>query len=86
MTLPSYDEEKHDFGLGGKGYMRVADAYANRADAVPGTARSVQGEGRYDYFPADAFLAMADFGGGVGQGRLVKADTRLSGVGDGRFQ
>lgn len=86
MTLPSYDEEKHDFGLGGKGYMRVADAYANRADAVPGTARSVQGEGRYDYFPADAFLAMADFGGGVGQGRLVKADTLLSGVGDGRFQ
>ena len=90
MALPAYSDEDHDVGLGApgavKGWMRLAGGQLTRGDALPGTARSASGESRFDIFTQDAFIAQADYGGGVGQARFVKSDTILSGLGDGRFQ
>lgn len=90
MALPAYSDEDHDVGLGApgavKGWMRLAGGQLTRGDAIPGTARSASGESRFDIFTQDAFIAQADYGGGVGQARFVKSDTILSGLGDGRFQ
>src|SRR3990167_2718538 len=86
MANPTFDDKLHDLSLGGFGWMRVPDGFVSRSDTAPSNARSAEGEGRYDYFPTDAFVAIADFAGGVGQGRYVKADTMLSGIFDGRFQ
>jgi hypothetical protein len=90
MTVPAYVEDNHDFGLGVAGavkaWMRIPQQTVSKQDALPGSARAANGEQRFDSFVADSFFAQSDFAGGVGQGRYVKSDTILSGIGDGRFQ
>lgn len=84
MASPAFDDALHDVGLNGIGYVRDPSAALHRDDAEPATARSAQGEGRYDSYQDDSYLAQADFSGGVGQGRLRSGDALLSGIGDGR--
>lgn len=85
--MPTFDADRHDISIDGKGYMRATagDALVMRQDAVPHIARAALGEGRYDLFQIDSFFAQADWAGGAGQSRVSATDAYLSGVSDTRF-
>ncbi len=90
MTLPVFDATRHSIGLDGIGFMRatgpgVSAGTIQRQDVAPNTTRAAQGEGRFDSFQTESFVAQADWRGGVGQRRFVSTDAFLSGVGDSRF-
>lgn len=88
MVLPVFDPTKHDVGINGVGFMRAAsgEGTIQRQDFAPATARAALGEGRYDTFQTESFLAQVDWEGGAGQGRLNAKDMFLTGVGDSRYE
>jgi hypothetical protein len=87
MALPTFDPLLHDIGLDGVGFMRSKgnEGVIQRQDQVPATARAAKGEGRYDTFQSESFIAQATFDGGLGQARFEAQDGALTGVSDTRW-
>lgn len=85
MPLPPFDPTRHDIGIAGVGYLRAPDAQIQRQDLVPATSRAALGEGRYDSYQSESFVAQAEFSGGAGQRRLVDTSSYLTGYGDSRW-
>ena len=55
-----------------------------RDDRIPATSRAAIGEGRYDSYQDEAYVAQFEFGGGFGQRRLFAGDQGLTGLADTR--
>lgn len=82
MALPTFDATKHDVGINGIGYMLTS---GQRQDLRPATSRASAGEGRYDFYETESYVALSRFGGGAGQQRLEDSGSYGTGVGDGRY-
>jgi hypothetical protein len=82
---PAFSALLHDLGINGVGYVTAKTARVQRQDAVPATARAALGEGRFDSYQIESFMAQATWEGGAGQARLVAQDSFLGGYCEGAF-
>ena len=60
MALPTFDDNLHDIGINGYGWMILKDpaqvAGVMLQDWVPGQSRSALGEGENDSFEGSSFM------------------------------
>lgn len=82
MAVPS----RGSIVIDGVTYLRNEgpNAPVRRVDRLPHTSRAPIGEARYDVYDDGAFYAQAQWGGGIGQERLLAGDQVLTGIFDGR--